>query len=146
MAVRFRPELLEIARLMPPIILFDGVCQFCNRSVNFLLDHDTKGVLRFAALQSNTGQQLLKRFGLPTTRLGTLVLVEGDHYWLRSTAALRIAMLLGGWWKYLAVFLLFPWFLRDFAYDILAVNRYRWFGKVEACRMPTPELRERFLD
>jgi predicted DCC family thiol-disulfide oxidoreductase YuxK len=129
-----------------PIVLFDGVCKFCNSSVNFLIDHDCKGRLRFAALQSPTGQALLERFGLRKTRFDTLVLVEGKRCYLRSTAALRIATYLDGWWWLAAMGLFVPSFLRDYAYDIFARNRYRWFGTLDACRMPTPEMRQRFLD
>ncbi len=133
-------------RASEPIVLFDGVCKFCNASVNFLLDHDAQQRLRFAALQSRTGQALLRRFGLRTTDFDTLVLVEGDRCSARSTAALRIASYLPPPWRYLEALLLLPAFLRDPAYDLLAGNRYRWFGRLDACRVPTPELRQRFLD
>jgi predicted DCC family thiol-disulfide oxidoreductase YuxK len=129
-----------------PIVLFDGVCRFCNASVNFLLDHDPQRRLRFAALQSRTGQALLRRFGLRTTDFDTLVFVEGNRCATRSTAALRIASYLPLPWRCLEALLLLPAFLRDPGYDLLARNRYRWFGRLDACRVPTPELRERFLD
>jgi predicted DCC family thiol-disulfide oxidoreductase YuxK len=128
-----------------PIVLFDGVCNVCNGGVNFIIDHDAGGRIRFAALQSDAGQELLGRFGLSRTALDTLVLVEGDRVSLRSTAALRIARYLDGWWRYLSALLLVPAFLRDPAYDLLAGNRYRWFGKRDACRVPTPAVRARFL-
>jgi predicted DCC family thiol-disulfide oxidoreductase YuxK len=129
-----------------PIVLFDGVCKFCNRSVNFIIDHDSPGRIHFAALQSDSGQALLRRFGLKTTDFNTMVLVEGDRFWTRSTAALQIARHLDRPWRYLSAFLLIPPFLRDLGYDLLASNRYRWFGQLDACRVPTPELRARFLD
>ncbi|MBY0229320.1 MAG: thiol-disulfide oxidoreductase DCC family protein [Gemmataceae bacterium] len=129
-----------------PIILFDGVCRFCDGSVNWIIDHDTAGRFRFAALQSPMGQALLARFGLPTGALDSMVLVEGGKCWTRSTAALRIAARLGWPWRAGAGFLLLPAFLRDPLYEVLARNRYRWFGTLEACRVPTPEVRERFLD
>jgi predicted DCC family thiol-disulfide oxidoreductase YuxK len=129
-----------------PIVLFDGVCNLCNSSVNFLIDHDPHGRLRFAALQSETGQCLLRRFGLRTTDFDTLVLVDGRHCYTRSTAVLRIAARLEGPWRFAAGLLLLPAFLRDPLYNLLARRRYRWFGKSDACRMPTPELRARFLD
>jgi predicted DCC family thiol-disulfide oxidoreductase YuxK len=129
-----------------PIVLFDGVCRFCDASVNFILDHDRRGRCRFAALQSAAGQALLVRFGLKRDDFDTLVLVEGDRCYLRSTAALRIARYLDPPWPLLSVFLLIPTFLRDGAYELLAANRYRWFGQLDACRMPTPELQGRFLD
>jgi predicted DCC family thiol-disulfide oxidoreductase YuxK len=129
-----------------PVVLFDGVCNFCNASVNFLLDHDRAGRLRFAALQSPAGQRLLRRCGLRTTDFDTLVLVEGPRCSTRSEAALRVAAHLGGAWRWLAALLLVPAFLRDYAYETLARHRYHWFGRSEACRMPTPEVRRRFLE
>ena len=126
-----------------PIILFDGVCKFCNASVNFILDRDRAGRVRFAALQSVTGQHLLRHFGLPTDQFSSLVLVEGGRCWRRSTAALRIARHLDGAWPLLAVLLAVPVILRDAAYDVLARNRYRWFGQLDSCRVPTPETFER---
>jgi predicted DCC family thiol-disulfide oxidoreductase YuxK len=132
--------------VIQPIVLFDGVCKFCNSSINFLIDHDATARLRFAALQSTTGQALLRKFGLRTTRFDSLVLVEGEQCHMRSTAALRIAAHLGGCWRFAAAGLLIPAFLRDFAYDVLARNRYRWFGTLDACRVPTPDIRQRFLD
>jgi predicted DCC family thiol-disulfide oxidoreductase YuxK len=129
-----------------PIVLFDGVCRFCNAGVNFLIDHDSKARLRFAALQSSTGQRLLEKFGLATNRFDTMVLVEGGRCYVRSTAALRIATYLDGYWWLLAGALFLPAFLRDWPYSLLARNRYRWFGTLEACRVPTPEIRRRFLE
>jgi predicted DCC family thiol-disulfide oxidoreductase YuxK len=129
-----------------PIVLFDGVCQFCNAGVNFLIDHDRAARFRFAPLQSAAGQALLRRFHLPTDDFNTFVLIEGERYYTRSTAALRIATLLGGWWSLLQTLLLVPPLLRDAAYDLVARHRYRWFGRLDACRVPTPELRRRFLD
>jgi predicted DCC family thiol-disulfide oxidoreductase YuxK len=128
-----------------PIVLFDGVCKFCNGSVNFIIDQDVNKRIRFAPLQSEIAQALLRRFGLPATDFDTMILVEHGRAYARSAAALRIAGILGGWWSLLVVLFAVPPFLRDGAYDLLAVNRYRWFGKAETCRVPTPELRERFL-
>jgi predicted DCC family thiol-disulfide oxidoreductase YuxK len=131
---------------VPPIVLFDGVCRFCNGGVNWLIDHDPDGRLRFAALQSATGQRLLAKFGLRTDDFDTMVLVEGERCWTRSTAVLRIAGHLGLPWKLAAAFQLLPTFLRDPLYEVIASNRYRWFGTLDACRMPTPQLRARFLE
>jgi len=129
-----------------PIVLFDGVCKFCNASVNFIIDHDPAGRIRFAALQSEAGQALLRKFRLDTSEFDTLILVEGERFWARSTAALRVAGHLGGPWRYLSALLLMPAFLRDPLYDVLARNRFRWFGRLDACRVPTPEVRARFLE
>lgn len=128
-----------------PVVLFDGVCNFCNRSVNFILDRDVHRHFRFAALQSDAGQAVLRHFGLRTDDFDTAVLVEHGRAYTKSSAALRIARGLGGWWSLLALLLAIPPFLRDAAYDLLARNRYRWFGKADSCRMPTPEIRDRFL-
>lgn len=135
----------EIPRSEGPIVLFDGVCKFCDASVNFILDHDRRGRVRLAPLQSDAGQELLARLGLRRDRFDTLVLVEGRRHSLRSTAALRLARYLDFPWPLLSAFLLVPAFLRDAAYDLLAANRFRWFGRLDACRVPTPEMRRRFL-
>ena len=128
-----------------PIVLFDGVCNLCDASVRFVIDRDRTGRIRFAPLQSEAGQALLQRFGLLGADLDTMVLIEGDRIHTRSTATLRVARLLRRPWPLLAVFLLVPRFLRDFVYRAIARRRYRWFGRTEQCRVPTPELRERFL-
>lgn len=128
-----------------PIVLFDGVCRFCDASVNFIIDHDAAGRIRFAALQSEAGQALLRRFGLDARDLDTVVVVQGDHCATRSTAALWVAWHLDGIWRFAAALLLMPAFLRDPLYELLARNRYRWFGRLDACRVPTPEIRSRFL-
>jgi predicted DCC family thiol-disulfide oxidoreductase YuxK len=141
-----RPARPETPGAEHPVVLFDGVCKFCNAGVNFLLDHDRRGRLRFAPLQSRAGQALLEKFRLPTTDFDTFVLVEGDRCWTRSTAALRLTAYLDAPWPALFPLLLVPPFLRDWAYDLVARHRYRWFGKLDACRVPTPEVRERFLD
>ncbi len=128
-----------------PVFLFDGVCKFCNAGVNFILDHDRRRRFRFAALQSDAGQAMLRRFGLRTDDLDTAVLVENGRAYTKSSAALRIARNLGGAWSLLALLFAVPPFMRDAAYDLLARNRYRWFGKADQCRVPTPEVRDRFL-
>lgn len=128
------------------VVLFDGVCQFCNSSVHFIIDRDSRRRFRFAALQSPVGQTLLSRFGLSQSDFDSLVLIEDERCFLRSTAALRIARRLNGLWPLLYVFIVVPRFLRDGVYSFIAHRRYRWFGKMDACRIPTPELRERFLE
>ncbi len=128
-----------------PVILFDGVCKFCNAGVNFVIDRDARKRLRFAPLQSEVGRDLVCRCGLQDKYLETIVLVEGGRCYTRSTAALRITRFLRFPWPLLSVFVFLPAALRDAAYSLLARNRYRWFGKLDSCRLPTPELRERFL-
>lgn len=129
-----------------PIVLFDGVCNLCNRSVQTIIRHDRQGRFRFASLQSQVGERLRKRFGIDPEKVDSILLVDGDRWYQESDAALRIARGLGGVWAPLGIFRLLPRFLRDAVYRWIARNRYRWFGKSETCWLPTPELRGRFLD
>jgi len=128
------------------IILFDGVCNLCSSSVQFIIKRDTKNQFHFASLQGRTGQEYLRRFRLPENTFNSFILVEEDHCYTRSTAALRIARSLDGAWPILYAFMIVPRFIRDGVYDIIARNRYRWFGKKEECWVPTPALRAKFLD
>jgi predicted DCC family thiol-disulfide oxidoreductase YuxK len=128
-----------------PIVLFDGVCNLCSGSVQFIIRRDPAGRFRFASLQSPAGQELQTRLGMDPQALDSVILVEGDHWYKESDAALRIARGMKGAWKLLTAFRLIPRPLRDAAYRLIARNRYRWFGKQETCWLPTPELRERFL-
>lgn len=127
------------------IILFDGVCNLCNGAVNFVIDRDTGGHFKFAALQSEAARALMTEHTLPPGALDSIVLVEDGRVYQRSDAALRIARRLRGIWPLLYGFMIVPRFIRDRVYDVVAANRYRWFGKEDACRVPTPELRARFL-
>lgn len=122
------------------------MCNLCNASVQWILRRDHKGVFRFAALQSETGQALLKKFGLSPENFDTVVLVEGESIFTRSDAALGIVQRIGGLWSVLAIFKLMPRPLRNAVYDWVAQNRYRWFGRQEACMLPSPEWEGRFLD
>ena len=129
-----------------PVLLFDGICNLCNGWVQFVIRHDPAGKFRFAALQSAKGQQLLKQYGLPHEHFTTLVLIENGQVYTRSSAALRIAKQLSGAWPMLYGFAVVPAFLRDGVYNLVAGNRYAWFGKQESCMLPTPELKARFLE
>ncbi len=128
-----------------PIILFDGVCNLCSGSVQFILRRDREGRFRFASLQSDAGRRLQAEHGLDPEALDSIVLIADGRTYKESDAALGIARRLGGPWKLLTVFRLVPRPLRDWAYRLIARNRYRWFGKTESCWLPTPELRGRFL-
>lgn len=128
-----------------PIILFDGVCNFCNGAINFIIKRDKKRVFRYAALQSEAGQQLLKQHDLSTTDLDSFVLVYKGKTYKKTSAALQVAQILGGAWRLTRIFRIFPSPIRDLAYTIIANNRYRWFGKKESCMIPTPEVRSLFL-
>jgi predicted DCC family thiol-disulfide oxidoreductase YuxK len=130
---------------MASVVLFDGVCGLCNRSVDFIIRHDPERRFLFAPLQSEKGRALLVDCGLPEGSLGTIVLVEAARCHVRSTAALRIVRRLEWPWPMLAWLAIVPRPLRDAAYDWLANRRYRWFGETDTCRAPTPEVRERFL-
>jgi predicted DCC family thiol-disulfide oxidoreductase YuxK len=128
-----------------PIVLFDGVCNFCNRSVNWIIRRDRRGRFRFAALQSEAGTALQERHGLDPSALDTLVLVEDGRVYVKSTAALRILRRLRSRWRALYGLIAVPRPVRDFAYDWFARRRYRWFGKRDECMVPTADVRERFL-
>lgn len=128
-----------------PVILFDGVCNFCNGSIDFIAKRDPAGRFRFASLQSEAGRQLLRNHGLPENDLDTMVLVDTDGAHVRSTAGLRIVRGLRPPWPLLYAFIVLPRPLRDALYNVIARNRYRWFGKRETCRLPTPAERDRFL-
>ncbi|MEO0043283.1 MAG: hypothetical protein RL329_2731 [Bacteroidota bacterium] len=127
------------------IILFDGVCNMCDGAVQFVLKKDKKARFRFAALQSERGTALLKQFGLSTTNYNSFVLIESGRIYQKSTAALQVFKGLGGVWTLLYAFIVFPRPIRDYIYDWVARNRYRFFGKKDECMLPTPEIRARFL-
>ncbi len=127
------------------VILFDGVCNLCNGAINFLIDRDKDGIYKFAPLQSEYGQRYLTENGLPLDEFDSIVLLEDGHTYSKSTAALRIAKHLSGAWPLLYGFIILPRFVRDAVYDFIANNRYKFFGKQDQCRVPTPELQAKFL-
>ena len=128
------------------IILFDGVCNLCNRSVQFIIKRDRKKQFRFASLQGHAGQKILKQYGLPVDDLHSFVLLEENKVYTRSTAALRMLRKLGGGWQLFYPLIIIPPFIRNTLYNFVAHNRYKWYGKRDACMVPTPELKERFLE
>ena len=136
---------IENISLDKQIILFDGVCNFCNASINFIIDHDPEKRFKFAPLQSEIGQEILRKFNKNTEDFDSVFLLKNNTLYQKSDAALEITKHLSGFWKYLTVFNILPSFFLNFFYDIIAKNRYRIFGKADSCRIPTPELRERFL-
>jgi len=129
-----------------PLLLFDGVCNLCNASVQFIIDRDPQARFRFAALQSDVGRALAAECGIDADALDSIVLVEDGRCYTHSSAALHVARRLSGGWPLLAALTVVPRPLRDLVYGFIAARRYRWFGKEETCRIPTPELRARFLD
>lgn len=128
------------------ILLFDGVCNLCNSIVRFTIKRDPKGKFKFASLQSESGQALLKQFGLPINDFDSFVFISNDQYFLKSSAGLHVLKELGGLWKLFYAFIIFPRPLRDFVYNIIAKTRYKIFGKRDICMVPTPTLMERFLE
>ena len=130
---------------MEPIILFDGVCNFCNGMVNFIIARDPKAYFKFAPLQSETGQRMRLRFGVDEN-VDSIILIEDESAYVFSTAALRIVKGLGGLWRLLYVFIIVPTPIRDLFYRLFARNRYWLFGKKSVCMVPTPDVRARFLD
>lgn len=130
---------------MSAIILFDGVCNFCNGSVNFIITHDAQNYFKFAPLQSDVAHSLLEKFNLDKAATDSVILIENDATYTHSTAALRIARKLDGAWSWFYVLVIVPKLVRDFFYKVFAKFRYRLFGKTEACMMPTAEIREKFI-
>ncbi|MBD0776439.1 thiol-disulfide oxidoreductase DCC family protein [Maribacter sp. ANRC-HE7] len=129
------------------IVLFDGVCNLCNRSIQFIIRHDKKDEFRFATLQGDLGKQLVKERHIDTETVDSIILIEpGVAYYTKSTAALKIGISFGGAWKMLTVLELIPSSLSDIVYDFIARNRYQWYGKKDACMIPTPELKSKFLE
>ncbi|MGV2941377.1 thiol-disulfide oxidoreductase DCC family protein [Mesobacillus sp. LC4] len=129
---------------MQPVILFDGVCNFCDASVQFILDRDEKEQFRFASLQSDAGQELLKKYKVPDD-VDSMILIENEKVYYKSSAALRISRHLRGAWKLLYVFMIVPPPIRNVVYDLIAKNRIKWFGQKDSCMLPPPNVRKRFL-
>lgn len=152
--MRLAPPVSPVSSASPdspaPLVLFDGVCNLCNGAVLFIIDREPRGILRFASLQSDAGRAALRRAGSAlaegSDEPDTIVFLEAGRMFERSTAALRIARYMR--WPYRALYalLLVPRPLRDLVYRFVARHRYRWFGKSDACRVPTPELRARFVE
>ncbi|MBK9227738.1 MAG: thiol-disulfide oxidoreductase DCC family protein [Ignavibacteria bacterium] len=127
------------------IILFDGVCNMCNASVNFIIDRDKANKFKFASLQSETGKNLLVKFQKDAEKLDSVVLITQGKLYDKSSAALKIASMLPFPYPLSILFRVFPKALRDIVYDYIAKNRYKWFGKKDACRIPDAETKSRFL-
>jgi len=127
------------------VIVFDGVCNFCNAFVNFVLERDPQGQFKFGTLQSSPAQQILQHFQLATDDYETFLLIEEGRLFTKSTAALKILKHLSLPWALLGAFIFIPSSLRDLMYDFVARHRYRWMGKSESCRVPTEEERQRFV-
>jgi predicted DCC family thiol-disulfide oxidoreductase YuxK len=127
------------------IILFDGICNFCNASVNKIIEHDKKNVFKFAAIQSEAGKIILTEFSIDTSKTDSILLIENNTIFTKSTAVLKIAKQLSGLYKLSYAFIIIPPFIRNAIYDFIAKNRYKWFGKKESCMIPTKEVSGKFL-
>lgn len=132
-------------QMEPPVIIFDGVCNLCNASVNFIIARDPEARFRFTSAQSDAGSALQERYGIDAVGEATFILIKKGKAYTKSDAAIQIARELGGGWKLLSCAGIIPRPLRDRLYAFVAKNRYRWFGKKEECMLPTPALRKRFL-
>jgi len=130
----------------PYIVLFDGVCNFCSGIVQFIIKRDSEAKFKFASLQSNYGQSLLREFNLPTDDFGTFVLIKNNKYFLKSLAGIYVLKELRYFWKLFYVFIVVPRPIRDFVYDFIAKRRHKIFGKKTNCFIPTPEIKQRFLE
>ena len=128
-----------------PIILFDGICNLCDGAVQFVIKHDPENQFLFASLQSEAGQRLLKQYKLSVENFNSFILIQDEKVYNKSTGALKVARQIKGVWSWLYIFIIIPAFIRDAVYAWIAQNRYKWFGKKEACMIPTPELKARFL-
>lgn len=128
------------------IILFDGVCNLCNGAIQFVIKRDKKDVFRYAPLQSEIGLTLVNERKIDTSNVDSIILIEaGVAYFVKSDAALEIAKNLNGLWPLMTIFKWVPATFRNWLYDIIAKNRYRWFGRKDQCMIPTPELQAKFL-
>ena len=128
-----------------PIILFDGVCNFCNNSVNFVIKRDKKAQIHFAPLHSEKAIQLLQQYHLPADVMNSFIFIENNKAYSRSTAALKVCRYLGNGWPLCYGFIIIPKFIRDGIYNWIAKNRYKWFGIRQQCMIPTPDVKARFL-
>ena len=129
-----------------PILLFDGVCNYCNYWVRFAIKRDKKKKLLFTPLQGKTAKELLPKYNIGSGEINSVIVIDKGKAYTKSAAGLRMCKYLDGGWRLLYGLIIIPKFIRDFFYNIIARNRYKWFGKKETCMVPAPGLRERFLD
>jgi len=137
---------MPIAEVHNSVIIFDGVCNLCNGAVNFIIDRDTSANFQFAPMQSASATKILATLNLSRNNFDSIILIENGKFYIKSTAALRICKKLGALWPLLYIFILIPRTIRDYFYDIVAKNRYQWFGKREKCILPNAEIESRFLN
>ena len=129
------------------LIVFDGICNLCNASVQLVIKNDKKNIFLFAPLQGQTAKDIISNYNIDTSKVDSILLyIPEKGLFLKSTAALKIAYSLGFAWNLLSFFIIIPVFIRDWIYDLIAKNRYKWFGKKETCMVPTEELKSKFLE
>jgi predicted DCC family thiol-disulfide oxidoreductase YuxK len=128
------------------VVLFDGLCNLCSDSVQFIIKRDPHAKIKFASLQSEAGKKILISFHLPENELNSMVFVENGRAFTRSSGALRVCRHLSGIWPVFFTLLIVPGFIRNAVYDFVGKNRYKWFGKKNECWIPSPALKKRFLD
>jgi predicted DCC family thiol-disulfide oxidoreductase YuxK len=129
----------------PHLLLFDGECNLCNGTVQFVIQRDKNAKIKFTSLQSDAGQSIMKKYAIPQHYMESIILLENDKIYYKSTAALRLFKQLDGLWKLSYVFIIVPKFIRNVVYDFIARNRIKWFGKAETCWVMTADLKNRFL-
>ena len=137
---------MSISKKNTKVILFDGVCNLCNNSVKFIIKNDKRNIFKFAPLQGKYGIKIQNSYNINTTQINSIILVDGEKTFTKSSAALRIAKDLRAPFFMLYVFIIIPVFIRNFVYDLIAKNRYKWFGKMESCMIPSNELKSKFFD
>lgn len=128
-----------------PVILFDGICNFCNGAVNFVIKRDKDAAIQFAPLQSEKGRLFFRQYNLPEGSMDSFIFIEDDKVYSQSTAALKVCKYLSGLWPLFYGFIIVPKFIRDGVYNLIAKNRYKWFGVKQECMIPTPEVKARFI-
>lgn len=138
--------MIQSHQIKNPVVLFDGFCNLCSKSVQFIIKNDKKKQFRFASLQGQFGQQVLKEFNLSGKQLNSFILLEDGKIYTQSTGVLNVARELPGLWSAFYVFIIIPPFIRNAIYHFIATNRYKWFGKRNECWLPSPELNSRFID
>lgn len=137
---------MENLPLNKKIILFDGVCNLCDATVQFIIKRDKKDIFRFVALQSDLGEKIINHIGIDRTKTDSIILYEpGTAYYHKAEAAIKIAVYLGGFFTLMNIFSILPKFISNSVYDYIAKNRYKWYGKKEECMIPTPEMKAKFL-
>lgn len=129
------------------LVLFDGVCNLCNNAINYVIKHDTHNMFMFTPLQSETGKHIIKKFKIDTNKMDSILLYSSEsELFYKSTAVIKIASKLGFPQNLLSIFYVIPPFMRNWIYDFIAKNRYKWFGKKESCMIPTKELKAKFIE